>query len=246
MSESVAKQKETKVKRMYVCLCGFEFIPKTISTKGLGERFYYLGMDPAFASLLFVISAIIGFGDSWLIGLISRKTSKRMAWSVSMGSWAFSTLILVLFVLQPNAPTWMLLLFIVFNGLGINTQYQVAHSMIPDSIEVEEFTTGERREGAYYGLTSFIQKVGASITMAVSGFVLAWIGYDGVAEVQSQATLNGLKWMFGFGCGIFLLLSIIFVWFNPMTEKRHLALTKAIQDQKEGKAVDTSEFEALL
>lgn len=40
MSESVARQKQTKVKRMYVCLCGFEFIPKTISTKGLGERFY--------------------------------------------------------------------------------------------------------------------------------------------------------------------------------------------------------------
>ncbi len=30
----------TKVKKMYVCLCGFEFIPKTISTKDLGGRFY--------------------------------------------------------------------------------------------------------------------------------------------------------------------------------------------------------------
>lgn len=31
---------KTKVRKMYVCLCGFEFIPKTISTKDVGGRFY--------------------------------------------------------------------------------------------------------------------------------------------------------------------------------------------------------------
>ncbi len=205
-----------------------------------------LGLDPAFASLLFVFSAIIGFGDSWLAGLIAKKGSKKVAWAVCMGGWAFSTLVMVMFILKPDAPLWLLGLFVIFNGLGLNTQYQLAYMMIPDCIEVDEFKTGHRREGMYYGLISLIQQGGAALTMGACGLLLAYIGYDGMAAAQSAFTLNGLRLLFGLGCGLFLVLSIVINAFSPMTRKRHSALVEAIGLKRAGKDYSTQGFQELL
>jgi GPH family glycoside/pentoside/hexuronide:cation symporter len=49
--------------------------------------------------------------------------------------------------------------------------------MLPDVIEVDELQTGQRREGAYYGIFVFLQKMGLSLGLAVSNFVLEAAGY---------------------------------------------------------------------
>lgn len=205
-----------------------------------------LGLNPGSASLLFVFSAIIGFGDSWFAGSLIKKFSKKVAWAVCIGGWCFSTLVMALFIMQPGAPIWMLVVFVIFNGLGLNVQYQLVYAMIPDCIEVDEFKTGQRREGMFLGLTNLLQKVSAAITMGVVGFILGAIGYDGMAATQTPGALFGIKMLFGFGCGIFLLASIILNRFNPMSRERHKALVDALELKKSGKEYSTKGFEQLL
>jgi sugar (glycoside-pentoside-hexuronide) transporter len=198
------------------------------------------------ASYLFVFSALIGFADSWAAAKIADKLSKKSAWNICMASWAFSATVLTVFVMQPGASVVMLGFFVIFMGLGLNTQYQLALSMIPDCIEVEEFKTGERREGMYYGLSSLVQKVFAAATMAACGFVLSAIGYDGMAAVQSDGALLGIKLLFGLGVGVFLIISIAINIFNPMTRARHRALVEAIALKKANQGFSTEGFRELL
>lgn len=228
-------------------LFAMSIVAQTVNNAvGLYWMLNYLGLTNVGASTLFVFSAVMGFAQSWGAGKLSQRLSKRASWNICMGSWAFSALVLTMFVMKPNSPLWLLGIFVLTMGMGLNTQYQLALAMIPDCIEVDEFKTGNRREGMYYGITSLVQKAGAALSMAACGFALEAIGYDGMAEVQSAATLNGLTWMFGAGVGAFLLLSILINAVNPMSRKRHKALVDAIQRKKAGEEYSTQEFEMLL
>lgn len=246
-SYRITEPLKNKPFRYVTGLFAMSIIAQTVNNAvGLYWMLNNLGLTTVNASYLFVFSAVMGFGQSWIVSKLSQRLSKRATWNICMGSWAFSALVLTMFVMKAGSPIWLLGIFVITMGMGLNTQYQMALSMIPDCIEVDEFKTGTRREGMYYGITSLVQKAGAAITMAVCGFILGAIGYDGMAEVQSAGTLKGLTMMFGLGLGVFLVISIVINLLNPMSRKRHKALVEAIEQKKAGKAFSTEGFEMLL
>jgi GPH family glycoside/pentoside/hexuronide:cation symporter len=118
--------------------------------------------------------------------------------------------------------------------------------MIPDCVEVDEFKTGIRREGMYYGVISFIQKAGAALFIAISAGLIGMIGYDGQLTMQTPETIIGLRWLFGGGVALFCVLSIIVNLFNPMSRKAHAALLNAIKAKKTGQEYSMADFEKLL
>ncbi len=250
-SHRVLTPLKNKPFRYVTLMFALSIVAQTVNN-AVGLLYYLnnLGWSDVFASTIFVISAAIGFLDTWVAQKIVDKFSKRAAWNICMGAWAFSCLALVLFFMSPETaapPTgyFLIFLFIVCNGLGLNTQYQLALAMVPDCVEVDEYQNGERREGMYYGMTNLVQKAGAAISMFVAGMVLEGIGYDGTAAAQTASTLTGMKVMFGLGTGIFLVLSIVINMANPMTRGAHKALVKGIEDKKAGRPVDDSEFKKL-
>jgi len=48
---------------------------------------------------------------------------------------------------------------------------------IPDVIEVDEYTNGHRREGAYYGIVSFMYKMASGFSIFFVGIILQLFGY---------------------------------------------------------------------
>ena len=118
--------------------------------------------------------------------------------------------------------------------------------MIPDCVEVDEWQTGERREGLFYGITNLIQKLGAALIIALSGVALTAIGYDGNAAVQPEGIVMSLRLLLTLGTSIPLILSIVCGFMNPMTRERHAALVDALEKRKNGEPYDTSGFDAVL
>jgi len=62
--------------------------------------------------------------------------------------------------------------------------------MIPDVIEVDEFKTVQRREGLYFDLIAFGQKLGSAVTVWFIGIILSWVGYTPGAT-QSTEDVRG-------------------------------------------------------
>jgi GPH family glycoside/pentoside/hexuronide:cation symporter len=62
-------------------------------------------------------------------------------------------------------------------GIGLGFGYVPPFAMLSDAIEAEAVRTGQRREGAYYGIWTFKAKLGQSTTMASLGFILAAAHY---------------------------------------------------------------------
>jgi len=132
-----------------------------------------------------------------------------------------------------------------FAGSGLTSVYMLGWAMIPDCVEVDEYKTGQRREGLYFGFIAFIQKGGCALAMWILGIALSWIGY--VPDVaQSERALTGIRTLLGLGEAGFLLLSILFCYFMPITREKHQALCEAIQLKKEGRECNEKCFADII
>jgi len=101
--------------------------------------------------------------------------------------------------------------------------------MIPDVIEQDELETGQRREGIFYGFFVFMQKLGLSLGLAISNFILEAAGYitpvsGGLPPAQPPQVLLALRLFVSFAPALVLLISFFVVRAYPITRERHAAI----------------------
>lgn len=206
---------------------------------------YNLQLSDNQISAAMVIMWVVAFFWIALTNHIALKYSKKAAWNFSMVIWIAT---LFIFVWIINAPGNAIAVYVMTSiyVVGYNAIYQVTWASIPDCVEVDEFRTGQRKEGLYYSMASLTQKLGSAIAVAICGWIITWMGYDpGLAE-QSQTTLTGFAVLLSAGTSFFLLLSIISTATNPMTKERHAAIKEAIALKEAGKPYSTEKFKELL
>ena len=172
-----------------------------------------------------------------VIAVAMSRLGKRRAYIIFAAVWAVPQGIAVLFI-QPGRDL-LLFVLMVIAAAGVTAIPMVQWDMIPDVVEVDEYKTGQRREGMYTGITTFVQKTAVALALFINGLVLTWVGY--VADVeQSSSSLWGIRILFGYGTVFFLVVSIIFTYLCPMTRERHDALRECIRLKKEGVECDES------
>ncbi len=102
-----------------------------------------------------------------------------------IGSFAVRSGTLIFFVLQ----------LIYWGGSGM--MFPIFNSMVADISEINKYRTGVLKDGAYSAVLSFLFKASQSIGLLVSGWCLAWAGFQVGAETQSpQAVWNLAAMMF--------------------------------------------------
>ena len=60
--------------------------------------------------------------------------------------------------------------------------------MIADTVDVQEYHTGKRSEGIYYGMLTFAYKISQSLAILLLGFVLDLIHFDSALTLQATST----------------------------------------------------------
>ena len=100
----------------------------------------------------------------------------------------------------------MLAVFVV--GCGMSGIQILPYASIPDIVELDEYTYGIRREGAYYGVQSFIYKLSNGVALALVSLLLQLFQYketpfldEGTGEVvysyvQSQTAQDAVRIIF--------------------------------------------------
>jgi GPH family glycoside/pentoside/hexuronide:cation symporter len=121
----------------------------------------------------------------------------------------------------------------------------LAAGMVADAVEVNEFKTGERREGIYFSLASFAQKIAIAFALWGGGFILERAGYVAGGE-QSVTALTAIRTLVSWAPAGLMVVSLICAFFNPMTREKHAALVKAIELKKAGKEYDLAQFKDLI
>ena len=205
---------------------------------------YYVQMSEAQIASVMAYAGFLGCIAAIGVDILCKKCSKKAAWIIACGLEGASMIALVGIFIKPGQIT-MIYVLITLMALGLAAIYQVPWSMIPDCVDVQELATKKRSDGIVFGFIALIQKVSGAVGIALVGTILGAIGYNAAGE-QTQATLDAMKAVYGFGCGGVLILTVLIVLLYPLSKKRHDDVLKAIEDRSNGKEIDINEFKDLI
>jgi glucuronide carrier protein len=121
--------------------------------------------------------------------------------------------------ISPPSVPWVPIMFFALMGVstaGVNT---LMWALEADTVEYGEWRTGVRTEGITYALFSFTRKLGQAVGGALAAFIIGAGGYVGTVAVQSQSTINAIRFASGFAPAIFILIGIAIFFRYPLTEQ---------------------------
>ena len=108
--------------------------------------------------------------------------------------------------------------------------------MIGEVVDENELASGERAQGVYNGVLTFLRKVGGATAYMVAGFALSWAGYDQEAAEQPQIVMDTIRFLATGAPAVFLLLGMLAVRGYPLTRARHAEILEALARRAESSA----------
>jgi GPH family glycoside/pentoside/hexuronide:cation symporter len=173
------------------------FAIETLGTATLGILLpyvleYVVGRADLIPPLIavYMLPALV-FVPLWIV--LARRIGKKPLWLASMVvmTGAFGGLFFV------ERGDWLLVAILAgIAGVGGGCGAVVAPSIQADLIDWDELRTGERKEGAYFAVWSFVRKSVYGVTGALTGLMLMATGFTPGAE-QDPDTLLGIRALFG-------------------------------------------------
>jgi len=124
--------------------------------------------------------------------LASRRLTKHKGYFIAL---TISTIAPIPVLFMPAESYVLMFIVLVVAGTGDAANQLFPNAMVPDTVEVDELRTGERREGAIFGAWAFCRKLGmtagaflVSLLLSASGFV-----QGGAADVQPDSAILGVR-----------------------------------------------------
>ncbi|MCB9678470.1 MAG: MFS transporter, partial [Alphaproteobacteria bacterium] len=138
-------------------------------------------------------------------------------------------LFLVGLALVPPDSWQLALLLGVLVGPGVAAGHVLPWAMLPDVVEADRLENGVERAGAFYGVMTFLEKVGTAVALQAMLVGLQLAGYDRDLDVQSDTARLAMVVMLGPVPAVILLgASIYAVLRPPMTRAQHAAALAAL------------------
>lgn len=205
----------------------------TAQTVVSGSLIYYLKYIYN-AESLFTLGLVLLLGTAMLFiplwVFISKKLGKKTTFSI--GLFLMAALGIFIFFAGHKIGLGPFLGLMAVAGFSISPTYVLPWAIVPDAIEVDAVQSGVRKEGVYYGLWTFMSKVGQAFASAMIGWILAAFAYVQNAPVQPESAVFGIRLLMGPAMSLFYALGGVVVLFFPINEKNYQEL---ISKAKEGK-----------
>ncbi len=212
---------------------GFATAGISVTTAVLIYYFKYVFLSEAYltgAILSLLVCSMIFIPISVLT---SKILGKKLTYIIGLCLLSLSLLMVFLFGHQVSIT--IVYFFLALGGCGLSTHYVLPWSMLPDAVEYDVMQTGIRREGVYFGLWTFVSKIGTAFAGLIVGTVLSVSGYAANA-LQSATAILGIRALVGPVTMIFFILAIIAIAGYPLDKETYEGLQRT-KDEPETKAV---------
>jgi glycoside/pentoside/hexuronide:cation symporter, GPH family len=152
-----------------------------------------------------------------LIAWLANRLGKKPTLLLGVLVVAFGQLIKWFFFIpeSPYLQVWLSL--IIYPGIIVT--WTLIPSMIADICDFDELETGQRREGMYSATFAWLLKVGVTIAMALSGWLINVAGIVDSAETQTPEAIRNMRILFTVLPTIFVVLGGLFVLRYPIREE---------------------------
>jgi GPH family glycoside/pentoside/hexuronide:cation symporter len=159
---------------------------------------------------------------------LSRRIGKKktLSYGLMLGSCVFAVCVYF------HEGVWLDWIFLaILAGIAMGSLMALAPSMIADTIDVDELETGMRREGAYFGIWSVIDKAGIGITAFIALQALDLVGYA-PNEEQTVLVFWTIKGIFCFVPATCFASAFFLLRKYPITKQEHDRIRAEIEAKK--------------
>jgi GPH family glycoside/pentoside/hexuronide:cation symporter len=199
-----------------------------LSLSAITTTMYYVVVQimhrPASVLSLYGIATNVGILASlpfwaWL----GRRMSKQLVFAIAILanvpmslSWLLTT---------PAEPIWLFCLRALLLGIGAGGALVMGQSLLPDTMEFDFKRTGQRREGIFAAIYSFVEKASFAAGPLIVGALLGLFGYVASKAghppvIQSPEALKGIY----IGVAVVPAVTSVFgaaaLWFYDLTESQ--------------------------
>lgn len=155
---------------------------------------------------------------------VSNRIGKKRTYLLAMaGATAFS--IAFFFVGAANIVAMLALQVLI--SICAGSIFPLLWSMYADIADYSEWRTRRRATGLVFSSSSMSQKFGWSIGGALTGWILAYYGFEANVE-QTQGTQDGIRMMLSVLPAIGAFLSVLFIAWYPLNESKLNTITEAL------------------
>jgi GPH family glycoside/pentoside/hexuronide:cation symporter len=206
-----------------VALVGNAFIPILI----LYIADYVVGIEGAAPYVIFTYILMAAVSVPWWTRL-SRRIGKKETWSraLILGSVVFA---LGTYIHEGTWLAWVVMA--VFAGFAYGCTMAMAPSMMADVIDMDELLTGKRREGAYFGIWSFIDKSALGLAVFVGMYALDLAGYVPNVD-QTPRVIWTIKTLYFILPAICFAVACYLLRYYPITQQEHERIRAEIEAKK--------------
>lgn len=179
------------------------------------------------SSMAFLLSASIflSIGEvANMIGVViavpmSRKLGKKSTYIVSMA--ALIGLSILFFYLPATSGGYIAMLgFQILISIFTGIISPLIWSMYADVADYSELKDGTASTGLIFSSASMAQKFGSAFGGSAVMWILAGFGYNTDGGLQTETAIFGLQVLMSWVPAIVAALSILVVWFYPLTKKK--------------------------
>lgn len=159
---------------------------------------------------------------------ISNRTSKKFTYMAAM---LLATILSIAFYWFDKSNLAWIFIFQILISICAGSIFPLLWSMYADCADYSELKTGNRATGLIFSSSSMSQKFGWAIGTALTGWMLGYFGFQ-ANEAQNPETINVIKMFLSFLPAIGTVLSLVFIAFYPLDEKKVKAISKELENKR--------------
>lgn len=170
---------------------------------------------------------------------VAEKIGKKQTYL--LGGCILCVSVLIVFFLGHILPPKFIYAMMFFAGMGFSTHYVMPWAIIPDTIEYDYLKRGIRQEGVYFGLWTFMIKLGQAFALLFSGLILSAFAYNKPINpndivAQTPTAILGIRLLIGPFTVFFLIIANVILYFYPINKKKYEEIRAkiAIMEKEKG------------
>lgn len=186
----------------------------------IGHREYF---EPMMGT--FLVGTVIAM-PFWL--RFARGRDKVTVYFAACAGWTltFSSLLLV----PADFPLAGMIVISLLSGAGYAAADMMPWSMVADIADEDEIISGERREGIFVGLFTFIRKMTGAVAVAIAFLVLDRVGFEPNVE-NSETVVTAIRWLTAGVPVLFILVSVLAARGYTLGHKEHEAILDELSER---------------
>lgn len=188
----------------------------------------FIGSALSLTTIYLVLGQAANILGILFVSPVSNKIGKKKTYLFAM---VFATIFSIAFYFVDKSNIAMMLVLQVLISACAGSIFPLLWSMYADIADYSEWKTGRRATGLIFSSSSMSQKFGWSIGGALTGWLLAFFGFQANVAQTAEAQ-EGIRLMLSFLPAIGTLLSVVFIYFYPLTEKKLSEITTELNSKR--------------